>query len=132
MDPAASVEEAFGSITLGLFGADRRTDSDGRSLAPLMVVSGDQVFGIFAVKPNDDGGPWVTVSIESDERWTVSAVIGTVGRPESLLDDLRGGDLDGLFSDGADPAGRTQLRFAVPNPKQEPKLSRTSSARSRG
>ena len=139
MDATTSAEEAFHSISLGLFGAHRRIGSDARPIPPLMVVSGDQVFGIFAVKPSEEGGPWVTVSIESDERWTVTAVAGTVGRPESLLDDLSGADLDSLFPDGSDPAGTSMVRFALPNekpqpkpdPKPKPKRSRAPAGRSR-
>ncbi|MDH3295098.1 MAG: hypothetical protein OER95_12340, partial [Acidimicrobiia bacterium] len=121
MDSTASPQEAFSSISLGLFGADRRVGPEARPLPPLMVVSGDQVFGIFAVAPNDDGGRWVTVSIESDERWSVTAVAGSTGRPVSLTDDLRDGDLDALFTDGADPAGTSKLQFVMPKQQPDPK-----------
>jgi hypothetical protein len=120
-DQTSTLEEAFHSISLGLFGADRRTGSDTRPLSPIMVVSGDQVYGIFAIEPNNDGGPWVTVSIESDDRWTVTTVAGTRGRPESMADDLRDGDIDALFTDGADPAGRTKVGFVMPDGEPEPK-----------
>lgn len=120
-DQASTLEEAFSSISLGLFGADRRTGGDGRPSAPIIVVSGDQVHGIFAVTPNPAGGPWVTVSIESDQRWSVTAVAGTTGQIESLADDLRDSGIDALFTDGADPAGRSKVRFVVPEgPKPKP------------
>ena len=121
VDQTSSLEEAFHSISLGLFGARRRRGSDTQPLPPLMVVSGDQVYGLFAVEPNDDGGPWVTVSIESDDRWSVTAVAGTRGRPESLADDLRDGDIDSLFTDGSDPAGRSKLAFVMPGYDSDPK-----------
>jgi len=124
-EPVADPTQALASIRLGLLGADRAARPDGTRVEPRVVVSGDQMYGAFAVEPNEDGGPWVTVSIESDPRWNVIAVGATSGRFQSLIEDLIRGDPAGLFGSGADPTGSSRVRFvpassAIPSPERQP------------
>ena len=109
--PVTDPADAFASVSLGLFGAQRRRRPDGSVRPPQIVVAGDEVYGVFAIDANDDGGDWVTVSIESDRRWNIVAVGGATGRAESLIDDLRYGSPARLFAPGADPAGSSKVRF---------------------
>jgi hypothetical protein len=124
-EPVADPTQALASIRLGLLGADRAARPDGTRVEPRVVVSGDQMYGAFAVEPNEDGGPWVTVSIESDPRWNVIAVGATSGRFQSLIEDLIRGDPAGLFGSGADPTGSSRVRFVpasspIPSPERQP------------
>jgi hypothetical protein len=125
-EPVTSPQDAFASVTLGLFGADRATRLDGTKVRPRVVTTGDQIFGVFAVHPNDQGGRWVTITIESDDRWNVIAVAGTTGRPESLVDDLQDKDPADLIRRPIDPAGAGKVRF-VPASERLPRQRARSS-----
>jgi large repetitive protein len=74
LDPAADDTDLTG-LTLGLSGAARAAGADGQPAAPSVVVSDARAFLLYAVTP-DANATAVEVTVASDARWRLAAVLG--------------------------------------------------------
>ena len=74
LDPAGDDTDLTG-LTLGVSGAARTASADGQPVAPTVVVSGARTFLLYAVSP-DAQAALVEVTVASDARWRLAAVLG--------------------------------------------------------
>jgi hypothetical protein len=119
----ALVVEASGSdlddIAFELEGARRSLGSDGRPLAPALLVMGNRSVLVYAVKP--DKGP-ISVAVAASGDWTLAGVLASPELPAALVERLDGTGLDrALAAHGAGKKGRVRLGFRPPPSEPPPR-----------
>jgi large repetitive protein len=78
LDVEGAVDGALDGLVLGVDGARRAGE-------PLVVVAGDRTYALFSIDSTASRGP-ITVAVGSDDRWLLSAVVGSTGSTADLAE----------------------------------------------
>ena len=77
-DPEALGGDVDGrTLVLGLAGAERSRDAAGNELAPVVLIADNRSLLAYEVQPDGDGP--VTVTVASDQGWSLAGVFATTG-----------------------------------------------------
>jgi large repetitive protein len=120
LETADRVDDARGDVVnLGIAGADRARDPDGKPRPPQVIVAGSRLINVYDVRPGGEGRP-IDVTVASGEHLHLGGVLGGRNGVGSLTERLRRSDVAEVLGGGFDaPHGLTRIRW-VPQKKKEP------------
>jgi hypothetical protein len=105
LEPSPDVDAELDGLVLGLEGAAR----DG--VEPRTVVAGPRTYRVFGLEPDPDA-PAVVATVASDERWALSAVVGSTAPPDVLAGELLHRGLEALLDSATrSPLGASEVRW---------------------
>jgi hypothetical protein len=99
LDRVAGGADAVDGLVVGFRGVRRRTGPDGE-LPPRVVAAGPRTLLLYAVEPEtrDDVDAPGSVSIASDERWELAAVVGGTQSAQHLAEELALGGVEAMLA----------------------------------
>jgi hypothetical protein len=114
LDPAGDDTDLTG-LTLGISGAARAAGADGQPAPPSVVVCDARTFLLYAITPDADA-TGVEVTVASDVRWRLSAVLGG---PADIATTAQGLAASGAAALAAplvrDPTGSARVTWQTPS-----------------
>lgn len=116
LEAEGALDSSLDGLVLGLAGAARAVDGEGRPLRPAVSVSGTRAIAVFDVVP-DPKAVAVRVTVASDERWLLAGVVGATGEgaAASLAGRLAMGGMAGVAGTlVGDPLGSSLVRWSPP------------------